>query len=322
MKTVVIANPMARAGKVGRQWPQLEQGIQRALGSFEARFTTGPGQATVVARRALDEGAERIAVVGGDGTINEVLNGFVDPTSGNVRDQAALVVIPVGTGGDFSRSVGLAGVDFVHALAAASERRIDVGRAEMTSAAGRPLVRHFLNISSFGASGLIDNMVNSTTKVLGAKASFMLGTLKGLVTYKNQRVRLRIDDTFDEEVLINVVAVANGRYFGGSMRIAPYAVLDDGLFEVVVVGDYSLVDFVRRSSRIYAGTHMDLPDIRRFSGKRVEAAPVHGNRVLIDLDGEQPGILPVRYDIVPAAVRLLAPWQSAEGVQAPAARAS
>jgi diacylglycerol kinase family enzyme len=124
---------------------------------------------------------------------------------------------------------------------------------------------------------------------LGGRASFCIGALRGLVAYNNQRVRLRVDDVFDEEIVINTVAVANGRFFGGSMMIAPHALLDDGFFDVVVLGDIGLVTFLRYSGKIYKGRHIGLPEIRELRGRVIEATPPGREPVLIDLDGEQPG---------------------------------
>ncbi len=311
MSTVLIANPKAGAGRVGRVLQKLKREIAGALGPLEVQLTGRPGDGTTLARRALERGAERLVVVGGDGSVNEVVNGLFD-AHGKPLGSPTLVVVPVGTGGDFARSIGMAGKDVGEALAAASPRRIDLGRAELTAHDGGTVVRHFANISSFGSSGRIVHTVNQTTKRFGAKASFLWGTLKGLATYENQRVRLRVDDHYDEELRRVVVAVANGRYFGGGMKIAPEAVLDDGLLDVTIGGDISLAGFVKLSPRIYAGTHLGQPKVRREVGRTVVAEPLDDEPVLIDLDGEQPGKLPVRYSIVPSAVALLAPWGAAE----------
>jgi diacylglycerol kinase (ATP) len=310
MKNVVVANPKAAAGRVRSLWNKSREAVEARLGSVEARFTSGPGDATELTRRAIAEGASRIVAVGGDGTINEVVNGFFDE-NGLAARETTLVVYPGGTGGDFARSIGMSGVDVLSALDEATERLIDVGRAELVDHTGKSIVRHFVNISSFGSSGLIVDKVNKATKALGGKASFYIGTLKGLVAYKNQRVRLKIDQEFDEEVAINTVAVANGRFFGGSMMIAPHALVDDGLFDVVVLGDIGLTKFLRYSGKIYNGEHLGLPGIRELRGRVVEATPLGPEPVLIDLDGEQPGKLPVRYRVLPSAIKLLAPWKRA-----------
>lgn len=313
MSTVIVANPRAGAGRVGRRWEELQRTVTAMFGGATGRLTAGVGDATRLAREALDSGAKRIVAVGGDGTINEVVNGLMDPSSPTVP-AATLVVFPAGTGGDFVRSIGLVGVDAAKALANARVRAIDVGRVVMTGHDGRELTRYFINVSSFGASGLIVDKVNTSTKLFGGKASFYIGTIKGLVAYRNQKIRLRVDEHFDEERLINTVAVANGRFFGGSMMIAPKAIVDDGQLDVTIIGDVSVATFLRYSGKIYKGDHLGMPEISDVRGRTVIAEPLADREILVDLDGEQPGRLPVRYEVVPKAIQVLAPWSDAVAI--------
>lgn len=313
MKTVAVANPRAAAGRVKTWWQENKKAVEDRLGPVEVQFTTGPGHATRLARDAILEGATRVIAVGGDGTVNEVVNGFFDLDrliGGNVQ----LLVYPGGTGGDFVRSIGMSGIAVAEALANAEERVIDAGRARLTAPDGSVRTHYFINISSFGSSGLIVDKVNKAPKVFGGKASFFVGTVRGLLAYRNQPVRLRIDDGPEEEHVINTVAVANGRFFGGSMKVAPDAIVDDGLFDIVVLGDIGLGTFVARSGDIYKGVHIKHPWVSVRRGKKVEATPLGKDPVLIDLDGEQPGRLPVTYEVLPRCIRLLAPWQRAEAI--------
>lgn len=306
MKTVVIANPHACNGRVGRKWVGYARAISNAFGPAEVFQTTAPGQMTELVRNAIHAGAERIVVVGGDGSVNEAVNGFFEnnqPIGANV----ALAVWPVGTGCDFVRSIGLSGVSPPKGFAGATERRIDVGKAIFTNRKGLTESRYFLNIGSAGSTGLVAHKVNKTSKLLGGRLSFFIGTLRGLLAYRNQRVRLKIDDQFDEEVVINAIAVANGRYFGGGMMVAPHALHDDGALDIIVVGDINVLTFLRDAPRLYRGKHLTQPYIRSFRGSVVEVTPLCETPVLLELDGEQLGTLPVRYEILPQALRLLAP---------------
>jgi len=311
MKTVVIANPRAGGGKVGRRWPRLQAAIGAALGPADVRFTEGPGDATTLTRRALGDGVERVLVVGGDGTVNEAVNGFFGADGRSLAPDAVLGVIPAGTGGDFARSVGLGDLSAERLLAEATVAPADVGRAEYVAHDGKVATRYFLNISSLGSSGLIVDMVNHTTKRFGAKASFLWGTVKGLLRYENQPMRVTVDGEAHEG-LVNIVAVANGRYFGGAMKVAPGALIDDGLFDVVIVGDIGLATFLGVSRKLYRGEHLGHPRIRVFQAREVSVETTGKERVLLDLDGEQPGQLPVSYRILPAALKLMVPWSRAE----------
>ncbi|MEE8409163.1 MAG: diacylglycerol kinase family protein [Myxococcota bacterium] len=315
METVIVANPRAAAGRVGKQWQELQASITGAIGPAVGKLTEAMGDATRLTRQALSDGADRIVAVGGDGTINEVVNGFFDEAGKPPAQDATLVVYPAGTGGDFVRSIGLSNVDPAVAFKDAEERRVDVGKAVLTGHDDRELTRYFINISSFGSSGLIVDKVNKTTKIFGGKASFYIGTLKGLLAYTNQRIRLRVDDHYDEEVVINTVAVANGRFFGGSMMVAPQAIIDDGKLDVTIIGDVGVAKFIRYSGAIYEGKHLDFPEISGTRGAAVTATPLGKTPVLVDVDGEQPGKLPVRYEVMPQAIKLLAPWSQARAIE-------
>ena len=306
MRGLIVANPAAAAGAVGKRWNEHVREVHACFGLLDVAFTKGPGDATAIVRKALGEGAERIVAVGGDGTVNECLNGFA--FADEKPESAQLGMFPLGTGGDFARSIGMRDVPAESLASQLEERIVDVGR--VSSSKGH---RHFLNVASFGASGLVVEKVNTTSKRFGAKASFMLGTLKGLTQYKNQRVRLRIDDSFEEEILANTVAVANGRYFGGGMKVAPEASLADGQLEVVVIGDIGVGFFVRHSSKIYAGTHGSLPEVRMMRGARVTVTPLASDSdIPVDCDGEQMGRAPVTFEVLPKRLKLVAPWSRAE----------
>lgn len=312
MKSVAVVNPRAGGYRVKRRWQRLQRLIDGHFGPVQAQFTSRPGEATHLAREAIRAGAERIVVVGGDGTINEAVNGFVDEAGESILNPAVtLAVCPVGTGCDFARSIGFAGVPLDVALQRSSERPIDLGRVEFVGRDGRNVVRHFLNISSFGASGTVVQKVNQTRKLFGSRLSFVIGTLRGMAAYANQRVRLQLDAGPEQDVLVNTVAVANGRYFGGSMKVAPEARLNDGLFDVVRMGDIGVGTFVRHGHLIYKGRHLTLPQMRCTRAARVVATPVDG-QVLLDLDGEQPGRLPATFEVRASAIKLLAPWDRAD----------
>ena len=319
MKRVIIANPNAGSGKVKRHWDKISRDIHDSIGVAEGRFTSRPGDATRMVKDAILQGFEQVIVVGGDGSVNEAINGWFDETGKAHNPEVSMVIYPHGTGGDFARSIGVTGNDLSALFLEASDKLIDVGVASGVSHSGQPLRHYFLNISSFGSSGVISNNVNQMTRVgkfLGGKVAYALGTVKGLVSYRNKRVRLRVDDTYEEELVVNTVAVANGRYFGGSMKVAPVAYVDDGLFDVVVMGDINLVDFIKHNGKLYRGEHLDSPGFSMVRGKKVVATPVgHNDEVLIETDGETPGRLPVTYEILPKALKLFAPWGRAEAIE-------
>jgi YegS/Rv2252/BmrU family lipid kinase len=303
--TVVVVNPRSAGGKTERRWPQLRQIIHEAYGPFEERFTKAPGDGTALARAALGEGAELVVALGGDGTINEVVNGFFDGDRA-VSPQASFGVLPSGSGGDFVKTLGTA-KDLRGAAAQlkGTPKTIDVGRLSFVAHDGSTQHRHFINITSFGISGLVDRYVNQSSKPLGGTVAFALASLRAGTKYKNANVRLTLDGRPPKDGKIYTVAVANGRYFGGGMKVAPEARLDDGLFDVVTLGDFSFSDLLLRGLDIYSGKHVTNPKVTVHRARRVEASPTDdGAEVLLDVDGEQPGRLPATFELLPAALNV------------------
>lgn len=306
----VVANPRAANGEVAQRWSDIRREVEAAVGgpiSFE--MTDAPMAATRLTRQALRDGFDIIASLGGDGTHNETINGFFDEDGAVINPEAALAILPCGTGGDFRKTLGLSG-DMAEAaarLASGAPRPLDVGRMRYTTADGGEGMRHFLNIASFGISGLVDHKVNQTSKALGGTATFALGLARALAEFEPQRVRMVIDERIDAQLTINVVAVANGRYFGGGMKMAPFARLDDGFFDVVIIRDLELGDLLRSGLRVYEGRHIELPGVSHLQARALRAEPMDPNDlILLDVDGEAPGQLPASFEVLPGVVRLWA----------------
>lgn len=304
-RTFVVVNPNASGGATGRRWPELSAAIGVALGdAFGHALTTHAGEATELARRALSDGYEMIVSIGGDGTNNEVVNGFFGADGLPIRADAVFAHVPSGTGGDFRKTIGLDPdpLAAIRRLTGRDARPIDAGRVTFVDHDGREATRHFLNITSFGIGGLVDAYVNRSSKRLGGKMSFFLAATHAMFTYRNQRITLSLDGGPPEEVRINNVAVANGQFFGGGMWVAPTAAIDDGLFDVVTFGDLTKLQYLALSGSIYKGQHIGRPkiDFRRAAVVVAESEET----VLIDMDGEQPGRLPIRLEILPGILRL------------------
>jgi len=308
-RTVVVVNPNSQGGRLGKRWPELADLLQRQF-PFDDVHTRGPGDATVLVREALRAGAERIVAIGGDGTVNEVINGFFERGK-SIAPTASFALIPYGTGGDFRRSIEMPTEthEAAKVIAANHTRTIDVGRLDFVGTDGHPATRMFANIASFGVSGVVDRLVNESGKKLG-RLSFALATARATWSYKNQRVQLIFDGDAQNrvETTINTVAVANGKYFGGAMMVAPNAELDDGQFDVVAMGDFGFGDLLKSGRRLYKGTHLGMDKVTARRARLVEAEPIDPNAVVeLDVDGEPLGRLPARFELVPGAVKVVVP---------------
>ena len=305
-KIVFIVNPNAAMGSTGKEWPQIEKMARDRLGTFTAHLTTGPEDATLLTRNALHKGADLVICVGGDGTLNEVVNGFMGK-NGPIRPEAMVGFIPRGTGCDFIKTVPIP-VELDRAfdvIIASHTRSIDLGRLEYMDHHGHPSSRYFHNITSFGLGGEVDERVNRTTKVFGGFISFIWATLISILIYNKKRIHLTVDNCFDQSVMIWNVAVANGQYHGGGMWVAPEATMNDGMFHVTVIGNFSLPGVLWNLPKLYNGKLVGLKKVKTFVCKRVKASS--DQQVLLDVDGEQPGQLPAVIDIVPKAVRFIIP---------------
>jgi YegS/Rv2252/BmrU family lipid kinase len=255
-------------------------------------------------REHLRGGAERIVCVGGDGTLNEVVNGFFDE-KGPLRMDAVLGFLPNGTGCDFRRTVPIP-TDLAASLETIRKghvRTIDLGRISHQDHEGRPCTRYFHNIASFGLGGEVVAKVNRTSKACGPFLTFIWGTLSSLCAYEKKRIRFAIDDGDEQVTEVLNIAIANGRYHGGGMLVAPDALTDDGLFHVTIIGAMSIPLVLWHLPKLYAGTIANIRQVAMLTGKRVVASSEQ--RVLLDVDGEQPGILPAELWIVPQAINMV-----------------
>jgi YegS/Rv2252/BmrU family lipid kinase len=305
MKPHLVVNPASAGGRTGRHIDDIARAVRRAVGDFELVFTKGRGDAVLLAREASRAGAGLVVAVGGDGTASEVVDGLVQAT----RDEAVFGFIPRGTGGDLRRTLGLPEETAAAAvlLLAGAERVIDLGRVELTGHDGLPQTRTFVNVAGFGIAGQVSREVERLGMGLGGKTAFMLASGKALLGWRDQAVRWRVDGGPWREERITSVSVCNGRFFGGGMMVAPGASLDDGLFDVIVWQGIGIKDFVLRKGMLYDGTHLRLPNTTALRGTVVEAEPLDGTPVLLDVDGEQPGRLPARFTILPGALRARVP---------------
>jgi YegS/Rv2252/BmrU family lipid kinase len=299
-------NPKAGSGAGARRLPAILRELENAGATAEPAETSGPGDAARLVREAHGDGIDCVAIVGGDGTLNEAVQAFIDP-EGDPVDGPVLGVIPSGTGGDFRRTFGLGPSleEAVARLLASPPRPIDLGILKLTSIDGRPLRRAFLNVTSFGISGLTDRIVNTSPKWMGGRAAFFLGALRASLVYRNLPVRVLVDGAPLFEGPVFNVALANGRFFGGGMRVAPDADPADGLLDVVAMCDLSWLESFALSRHIYRGSHLSAEGVLSARARELTAEPlVDREEVLIDMDGETPGRLPLSARVAPAALRI------------------
>ena len=303
-KIAFIVNPHAGNGSAGSNWPFIEALAGDRLGHFEIYMTQRPGDAVMFAKDAVAKEARLLVCVGGDGTLNEVVNGIMMHEE-SIRSDVTLGFVPDGTGCDFVRTVPIP-KNIEHAIdliAGGPVRSIDLGRLSLRDHRGHECSRYFHNITSFGLGGEVAQRVNRTTKAFGPFISFMWATLISIFLYGKKRIRIKIDNGFEQEFTVWNVAVANGQYHGGGMWVAPDASVHDGLFNVTVIGDLTIPEVFLNLSKLYNGRIYDIDKVVILTGQKVEA--LSDQRVLLDVDGEQPGTLPIVIDMVHGALKII-----------------
>jgi YegS/Rv2252/BmrU family lipid kinase len=310
----VIVNPASAGGATGRTWARLASDLRTHFGAFNCAFTERAGDASVIAAREAGAGRSLIVACGGDGTISEVANGILESGA-----DAELGILPSGTGGDFRRTLDLPqrARDAAAALAGGRSVRMDVGRVEFQDRAGKRARRYFLNVASCGMGGEVIRRVeensggwlaSASRRIAGGQAAYAFTSLQAAVSFQRPTLRIQLDERPEFRLAIANLCIANARYFGGGMKIAPEAKLDDGLLDVVAVGDLDTLKILTNVYRLYLGTHLGMREVRHAHARRVRvSADKPDEPVLLEIDGEWSGTLPATFEILPRALRLRCP---------------
>lgn len=270
-------------------------------------FTSRPLEATEIAEREVRRSRPVLVAVGGDGTLNEVLNGFFR-NGAPIPTSSKLAMIPLGTGGDFRRTlrIPLDPRQAVEVLKNGMVRRLDAGCVTYQTADGATAIRHFINIADAGLPGDVVHKMGNGTKRFGS-AGYTLAGLRGLIGYKNKPMSVAVDGASYDLPKVQQVVVANCQYFGGGMKMAPSASPTDGVFDVILVKNAGKLETIRGMNDIRSGKHLDQanPNIELMYGKRVSVTSTE--RVRIDIDGEDPGFVPALFEIQPGAIEFITP---------------
>jgi len=298
-RTQIIVNPESNKGRTGKKWKNIKESLHTFFKEFKYEFTEKPLHATEISRAAIKEGTELIVGVGGDGTMHEIANGFFENQK-IINPETVLGVLPSGTGSDLSKSLNIPpGIkNALEIIKNAPNSLIDAGRVRFKSHPGEKKERFFLNIADFGIGGEVVRRVN-LNRMKRKTSSYLQCLISTFITYKNKKLKLKIDgkELPSDEYMVG--AIANGKIFGKGMKIAPYACLDDGFFDIVLIKGMTMFEFCLNAWRLYSGSHLKHPKISLIRGKKVEVEPQEGEDALIEVDGEQLCSAPATFEIVP-----------------------
>lgn len=309
MKPFFVVNPRSGGGSTGRTFGSIHRTIERALGAVEIATTERPGHGIELARQAALAGHPLVVAVGGDGTIHEVVNGLLAARSGDRADASTfpeLGIIGQGTGGDFRKSLDIEHrLDrYIEAITSGKRRTIDLGRFT----GGGTVDHYFVNILSVGMGGLVDRYVAGTPRWLGGQAAYLGATVKALLHARLGHVRCTVTNdgtTEQHDIRSFMIAICNGKYFGGGMKVAPMADIDDARLELVALGATSKLGFVTTSGSIYSGEHVRQKGTVHLRGQKMKLELVNDDAkesFLLDVDGEPMGTLPLEIEVVPRAL--------------------
>lgn len=307
-RTLFIINPLAARGTAARLWQQVRPALQRSGLRFDEHLTTGAGEATALARRALHNGLSRIVAVGGDGTLNEILNAYLDDDGRPINPAAAIGLLPSGTGSDFRRTVGLMKTDAVlRAVTGQHTRLLDAMRVTFQTERGDRLSRHSLNVITFGLGGEAAALVNAwrhrLPRLVGGRVRFTAAVLGALSRYRNVATRVRLDGEREYRLSTDLIIVANGRFAGGGMLFAPHAAPDDGWLDVILTDQATRLDVIKELPRIQRGSYLNNPHV---TATRARAISISSDEPLsMEFDGESAGLTPVDIAVQPGCVRFL-----------------
>jgi YegS/Rv2252/BmrU family lipid kinase len=304
MTPIVIMNPQSANGSTRKRLEACTGALRQAVGDFDVKVTSGPGDATRLTQEALNSGHEWIIAAGGDGTIHEVVNGFFRE-DGTPIGTPTLSLFPSGTGGDYRKTWGLDSdpKSAIQRLAVATPQPADAGRITWTTPQGNQASRYFANIASVGLGARVSDQANKQSKVLGGKVSFYIASLRAMISWKNLALSMRVDDGPLRSLEGTIVAMCIGQFFGGGMQFGPNADPSDGLFDVVTLEGAGRLELVRMTS-IYKGQHLDHPKVSVTRGRVVELQLEAPADSALEADGEVFGSLPARFEILPQAFRI------------------
>ncbi len=309
---LVIVNPRSASGATREKWSMTASELRAHFGPFTVAFTRAPGHAIELAERGAKSGRSFIIACGGDGTVNEVANGIL-----NSGIDVELGILPSGTGGDFRRTIGIprSNREAAACLRTGKTRSIDVGKVTFSDHQGKTVSRYFLNVSSVGLAADVIKRVKSAkafdwlpVESFRGRANFAVSALQEVIDLDPFLVRVRFDDGDERTLQTIAFCIANSRFFGGGMMIAPDAKINDGLLDVVNIGDIGTAKILINAYSIYRGTHQSLAEVKSTLAKKIEisSADQFGN-ILLETDGELPGKLPAIYEVIPNALRVRVP---------------
>lgn len=291
MKVLFIINPVAGGGKAKNAWKAYGKDILSEFPDSETIFTSFPGEATSIASEAISKGYEAVVSCGGDGTLNEVINGIVG-------SNILLGVFPLGTGSDFGRTIGITDYEsFISSMKRGRRISIDLGKVEFPN--GK--IRYFINSLEVGFGADVMNFVDKHIRI--GRLTFLTGVVASLLRLRMFDAELEVDKNFGNYRTIEII-IANGKYFGGGMLASPNSKIDDSILDLHILKPIGRLGTLIRLRELIKGSYIEKGFSIELAGKEIE---IKSQNVLAEMDGEVIGHPPLKVSLVPSALTLLVP---------------
>ncbi|MEI6454985.1 MAG: diacylglycerol kinase family protein [bacterium] len=303
-KWLIIVNPNAGSKKGARDWTKICHLLSQEGFDYHCVFTEHRNHAILLTEQNLAKGYRNLAVVGGDGTMNEVLNGIMSQTRVPFSE-ITLGMIPVGTGNDWCRTLGVP-FDYKKAVGVLKAKKIftqDIGKVTYHKQS-ETQVRYFLNVAGMGYDALVAKKTNLLKeKGKGGPLAYLYFVFASLFQYKFLEGVIEVDDTivFKGEIFSMNVGIC--KYNGGGMMQVPFAIPDDGLLDMMLIKKASKFIVIRHTSKLYDGTLVSLPIVKTFRGKNIRIRST--DKIYLEADGESLGHTPFTFEIIPTILRVV-----------------
>ncbi len=302
-KWFVIVNPNAGKRIGEKDWLQIARLLTQAGIDYTNVFTDAPNHAVKLAEKYIESGYRKIIVVGGDGTLNEVINGIISQRR-FAPDEVMVAMIPVGTGNDWCRTFNIPNgyEEAIKVISTCKTARQDVGRIKY-QLNGKECTRYFLNMAGLGFDGAVAQKTNKLkAQGKGGPFSYLINLFTTLLSHKSTFTKIVIDNKPIEEDAFTI-SIAIGQYNGGGMKQAPQAITDDGLFDITIIRNVSKMTVIRNIRKLYDGSYVTLKQVKQFRGRvvRIEAQPP----LIMEADGESLGSTPMTFEIMPRCITVV-----------------
>jgi len=310
---VFIVNPASAMGKTKRAWSRLEPMALEKFPQCEVLFTTKKGHALELSRKAIKEQANAVIAVGGDGTISEVSGGFTNDTGRlfqKGKHITKLGIIAAGSGSDFVKTIALpkSHNEQLSVIQRGKTQTIDLGFASFVDYENQTKTRTFINNADVGIGAEVMNLLEKEGKKFGSWLSYQLATLRSLISYQNKELKLTISKSDTRQGIFNGVVVANAKYFGSGMKIAPDANLSDQLFDVILLKEMSKIEMIMKLPKLQKGSHIYEKEVEVVRTKSIKIESTNeSKKAFIEFDGEPLGQCPVTFSIIPKAIDIFVP---------------